>query len=64
MKVSIVRIGNSKGVILPKSIRELVGLSSNNAEMTVEGNAIIISPYKKQKKTGTGSKRTKELQGI
>jgi hypothetical protein len=32
--------------------------------MTVEGNAIIISPYKKQKKTGTGSKRTKELQGI
>lgn len=44
MKISIVRIGNSKGIILPKSIRELVGLLSDTADLSVEGNSIIISP--------------------
>jgi virulence-associated protein VagC len=44
MKVSLVRIGNSRGVILPKPIRLLAGLLSDAAELTVEGNRIILQP--------------------
>ncbi len=50
MKISIVRIGNSKGIILPKSIRELVGLSSDTADLSVDGNSIVISPTARRHK--------------
>lgn len=50
MKVSIVKIGNSKGIIIPKPIRSLIGLSSDKAELSVKGNAIVISPIGKKRK--------------
>ena len=61
MKVSIVKIGNSKGVILPKSIRELIGLSTDKADMTVEGDAIIISPIRKRQQNNTRIVSRKKL---
>lgn len=48
MKVSVVKIGNSRGVILPKSIRSLVGLSSDTVDLSVENNTIVISPVNKK----------------
>ena len=53
MKISIVRIGNSKGVILPKPIRELIGLSADSADLSVEGNSIIISPLKNRRRNSS-----------
>ena len=50
MIVSIVKIGNSRGVILPKSIRSLVGLSSDTVDLSVENNTIVISPINKKTK--------------
>lgn len=60
MKVSIVNIGNSKGVILPKSIRALVGLSSDKVDLSVRGNSIVISPIsKKPRSTNKTTSRRK-----
>ena len=43
MKVSIVAIGNSRGVRLPKAVLEQVGLS-DEAELSIENGCIVISP--------------------
>ena len=43
MKTNIVRIGNSKGVRLPKSILEQCQLK-DSVELEVEGNVLIIRP--------------------
>ncbi len=60
MKISLVKIGNSKGVILPKPIRSLVGLSSDTAELSVDGNSIVISPVnRKTMRNSTGNSRRK-----
>ncbi len=60
MKISIVRIGNSKGVILPKPIRELIGLSEDTAELSVDGDSIIIRPIHKCKRKRTPRRRMKK----
>ena len=41
MKVTIRRIGNSQGVVLPKPVLVQVGLD-NEAELTVEGDAVVL----------------------
>lgn len=41
MKVTIRRLGNSQGVIIPKPILQQVGLESE-AEMVVEKGAIVL----------------------
>lgn len=41
MKASIIRIGNSKGIRLPKTILEQCQLK-DTVELEVEGNAVII----------------------
>lgn len=43
MKTSIVRIGNSKGIRLPKSVLEQCHLK-DSVELEVEDNALIIRP--------------------
>ncbi|OGT30113.1 MAG: MazE family transcriptional regulator [Gammaproteobacteria bacterium RBG_16_51_14] len=43
MKANIVRIGNSKGIRLPKSVLEQCHLQ-DSVELAVEGNTLIIRP--------------------
>ena len=45
MKANIVRIGNSKGIRLPKSILEQCRLK-DSVEIEVEGNALVIRPVR------------------
>ena len=42
MKVDLVRIGNSRGVRIPKPLIEQIGLG-NKVELQVENNRIVIS---------------------
>jgi antitoxin MazE len=46
MKTSIVQIGNSRGVRIPKPLLEQTGLSGE-VDISVEGNALVIRPAKK-----------------
>ncbi|MBI3344627.1 MAG: AbrB/MazE/SpoVT family DNA-binding domain-containing protein [Gammaproteobacteria bacterium] len=43
MKINIVRIGNSKGIRLPKSVLEQCRLK-DSVEIEVEDNVLIIRP--------------------
>jgi antitoxin MazE len=45
MKAAIIKIGNSKGMRIPKSILEQCGFS-DKAEIYTEGNKLIIVPLK------------------
>lgn len=45
MKTNIVRIGNSKGIRLPKSLLEQCQLK-DTVEIEVEGNVLIIRPLR------------------
>jgi antitoxin MazE len=46
IKAGIVTIGNSKGVRIPKTIREQIGLE-DRVTMTVKGDALVIRPEKR-----------------
>jgi antitoxin MazE len=43
LQVSIRRIGNSQGVVIPKPILAQLGLNGE-AEMTIEGGALVLRP--------------------
>lgn len=43
MKASIIRIGNSKGVRIPKALLEETKLK-DSVDITIKGDSIIISP--------------------
>ena len=43
MKTEIIRIGNSQGVRIPKSLLERCGLRGA-VEMSVEGDRLVIAP--------------------
>ena len=43
MKANVVRIGNSRGVRIPKAILELVGLG-DQVEIQVRGSQLLIQP--------------------
>lgn len=43
MQVTIRRIGNSQGVVIPKPLLAQLGLSGE-AEMSVEGGALVLRP--------------------
>ena len=50
MHVSLRQIGNSQGVVIPKPILALVGLSREaGVEMTVEGGTLILRKQKPSK---------------
>jgi len=46
MEANIVKVGNSKGVIIPSKLFKLVGLKGK-VNIDVQGNKIIITPVKK-----------------
>ena len=43
MKASIIRIGNSRGIRIPKSLLEQTGLDGQ-VDVRCEGNTIVIEP--------------------
>jgi antitoxin MazE len=51
MKVSIISIGNSKGIRIPKSILEQCNFNEA-AELEVENNTLVIKPIKKKVREG------------
>lgn len=46
MKARIVRIGNSRGIRIPKPLLEQAGLQGE-VEIHIENNALVIRPLKK-----------------
>ena len=53
MKVNIRRIGNSQGVVIPKPFLIQLGLSGETgAEMTVEGDALVLRRPARQVRAG------------
>ncbi len=46
MKVGIISVGNSKGIRIPKVILEQCSFDKE-AELEVQGNALLIKPVKK-----------------
>ena len=52
MKVTLHRIGNSQGVILPKPLLAQVGFTESELEMTVEQDAIVLRKPKKSVRSG------------
>ena len=61
MLVSVVQIGNSRGVRLPKAILDQLEIS-DKLEMEVENGQIILKPVPRQIRSGwdTAFKRMKE----
>jgi antitoxin MazE len=48
MKTNIVRIGNSRGIRLPKSVIDQCRLK-DSVELEVKGNALVIRPVRVQR---------------
>ena len=42
MHICIRRIGNSQGIVIPKPLLAQVGLDAGEAEMSVEGGALVL----------------------
>jgi len=53
LQVTVRRIGNSLGVVIPKPVLAQVGLSGE-AEMTVERGAIVLRKPRKAARSGWG----------
>ena len=51
MKAKLIRIGNSRGVRLPKSLIEQAGLR-DNVEIDIRGDQIIVQRAKKDPRAG------------
>lgn len=51
MEANIIKVGNSKGIIIPAKFLKLVGLKSK-ANIRVEDDKIIIAPAKKKARAG------------
>lgn len=52
MHVTIRRIGNSQGVVIPKPLLAQVGLDNGEAEMTIEGGALVLRRPAKPARAG------------
>ena len=61
MKIAIRRIGNSRGVILPKPVISQLNLS-DTVDLTVEDDAVVLRKPKRRVRQGwaEASKRLKE----
>lgn len=42
MHVTIRQIGNSQGIVIPKPLLAQIGLDGGEAEMTIEGGALVL----------------------
>ena len=49
MKTTIIKIGNSRGIRLPKSIIEQCGFK-DEVELEIDGNRLIIKPANRPRK--------------
>ena len=52
VKTTIRRFGNSQGVLIPKPVLAQVRLEEGPAEMTVEGDAIVLRRVQQDVRTG------------
>jgi antitoxin MazE len=53
MRSAIRKLGNSSGVIIPKSMLAEVGISAGDAvDLSLEDNRIIITPQKRRPREG------------
>jgi antitoxin MazE len=50
--VQLIKVGNSKGIILPKKAIELLGIDKNGVQMEISDKAIIITPAHKNVRKG------------
>ncbi len=55
LTAKLVRIGNSRGIRLPKAVIEQVGLI-DNVEVSVRGEEIVIRPAAEKPPRGLGGK--------
>ena len=51
MKIDIIRIGNSKGIRLPKTILEQCGIG-DEVELEVRGKEVVLRPPKRRPREG------------
>ena len=61
MEAKIVKIGNSKGVIIPAKLRHLTGLKEK-VSLEVKNDQIVISPAKKGAREGWEEMIKKEIE--
>ena len=52
MHVNIRQIGNSQGILIPKPLLAQVGLDCGEAEMTIEGDALVLRKPAKPARAG------------
>lgn len=52
MYVTIRQIGNSQGVVIPKPLLAQLGLDTGEAEMTIEGDALVLRKPAKPVRVG------------
>ena len=52
MHVTIRQIGNSQGIVIPKPLLAQVGLDGGEAEMTIEGGALVLRKPAKPARAG------------
>lgn len=67
MEANIIKVGNSKGIIIPSKLIRLLGLH-DRVKMAIRGNALILEPYEENPRSGwtqqflkAGSKEDKAL---
>jgi antitoxin MazE len=51
MLTTIRRMGNSRGILIPKPLLKQVGLE-DEAEILLEGNALVVRPPKRAPRSG------------
>ena len=52
MRSKIQRIGDSRGVILPKALLEQLALADDEVDIRLEGDAIVLRRPEKQRREG------------
>jgi antitoxin MazE len=55
MEVSVIKIGNSKGIRIPKTVLQQLGIDEK-VEMEVHNQEILIKPLKKHPREGWDEK--------
>ncbi|HET7361594.1 MAG TPA: AbrB/MazE/SpoVT family DNA-binding domain-containing protein [Salinimicrobium sp.] len=61
MEANIVKVGNSKGIIIPSKLLKLLGLEKK-VKIEVQGNKIIIAPAGKKVRDGWEKKIKTEVE--
>jgi len=53
MRASVRKLGNSSGVIIPKSVLEEAGVSvGDTVDLTLEDGRIVLAPLRERPRTG------------